>query len=359
MVWGGRGRLTMSLDREKIIGWVNQAKADGARQNKACEILGMSTKTLQRWISAQVKQDKRQSVKRQPKNKLSEFERKRVIKCCNQPQYAHLPPAKLVAKWADDGFYLASESTVYRLLKAHKQLAHRQSSGLKKKLNKPRAYKATGPNQVYSWDITYLPSPIKGRYYYLYLVLDIYSRKIVGWQIHDQENSTLASELIKDICYRENIKANQVVLHSDNGSPMKGATMLATLEHLGITPSFSRPAVSNDNPYSEALFRTIKYCPKYPEKAFISLNAAREWMEQFSDWYNHHHQHSALKMVTPNQRHSGEDKSLLEARKALYRQAQKRHPERWSKNIKNWDIETEVLLNPEPFKTKKSGHYAA
>ena len=174
-------------------------------------------------------------------------------------------------------------------------------SGPAQQRSKPRALCATAPDQLFSWDITYLPTLIKGIYFYLYLFMDIFSRKIVGWQIYETESSELAAEVMRDICERENIAPNQVVLHSDNGSPMKGATMLATLQALGVVPSFSRPAVSNDNPYSESLFKTLKYRPAYPRRAFENLLAARQWVGTFVQWYNHEHRHSAIGFVTPQQ----------------------------------------------------------
>jgi putative transposase len=146
---------------------------------------------------------------------------------------------------------------MYRLLKAHGQLTKRTSSRVNIH-SKSLPFVVTGPNQMFTWDITYVPTNVKGIFFYLYMVMDIFSRKIVGWQTHDNKSSALASDLMVDICRQENIKRYQVVLHSDNGSPIKGATMLATLQKLGIMPSFSRPSVSNDNPYSESLFRTFK-----------------------------------------------------------------------------------------------------
>lgn len=154
-------------------------------------------------------------------------------------------------------------------------------------------------------------------------------------------------ELMRDICRREGIAPGQVVLHSDNGSPMKGATMLATLRELGVASSFSRPAVSNDNPYSEALFRTLKYRPRYPRKPFTSLLAARAWVGEFVRWYNTEHRHSAIGFVTPEQRHDGRDRDLLERRHALYQAAREKHPERWSGKTRNWTRVEEVFLNPQ------------
>ncbi|PKH04525.1 IS3 family transposase, partial [Psychromonas sp. MB-3u-54] len=247
--------------------------------------------------------------------------------------------------------YLASESTFYRVLKEANQLKHRERSKPARKVIKPKALKATGPNQVYTWDITYLPTQVKGVFFYLYLVLDVYSRKIVGWQVHNEELSALAADLITDICYREGVIEQQVTLHSDNGSPMKGATMLATLQELGVVPSFSRPSVSNDNPYSESLFRTLKYRPEYPEQRFENLSAGRQWVKSFVGWYNKEHLHSGIKFVTPAQRHAGEDVAILIKRKNVYQKAKSAHPERWSGKTRNWDYINEVNLNPEKSKS--------
>ena len=188
---------------------------------------------------------------------------------------------------------------------------------------------------------------VLGVYFYLYLFIDIFSRKIVGWQVYDTESSELASDVMRDICIRENIAPDQVVLHSDNGSPMKGATLLATLQALGVTPSFSRPAVSNDNPYSESLFKTMKYRPAYPSQAFESLLAARRWVGMFIQWYNHEHRHSAIRFVTPAERHANLDTELLQKRANVYEEAKKRHPERWSGVTRNWQPVRVVHLNPD------------
>jgi len=337
----------MNTERTEMIELIEQARASGARQSQACEVIGISAKTFQRWVKPDNQHDGRLDAKHEPKNKLTELERQRIIKVANEPDYADLPPNKIVPKLADEGQYIASESTFYRVLKAEKQLQHRQKSKPARQVKKPRALTACGANQIYSWDITYLPTQVLGLFFYLYLVMDIYSRKIVGWQIYENESSALAADLMTDICQRESIKRNQVILHSDNGSPMKGATMLATLQELGVIPSFSRPSVSNDNPYSESLFRTLKYRPEYPEKAFEDLSAARAWVQGFADWYNYEHMHSAIKFVTPAQRHNGEDKKILAQRKQVYQQAKLKCPERWSGEIRNWDEITEVYLNPE------------
>jgi len=157
----------------------------------------------------------------------------------------------------------------------------------------------------------------------------------------------LAGDVLRDLCHREGIQSDQLILHSDNGSPMKGATMLATLQQLGVMPSLSRPAVSNDNPYSESLFKTLKYRPKYPLKPFDGVSEARDWVTGLVEWYNHEHRHSAIRFVTPAQRHEGLDEDLLNNRQAIYEAARVRNPKRWSGSVRNWQRIQEVHLNPD------------
>lgn len=247
----------------------------------------------------------------------------------------------------DKGVYIASEASFYRVLKEEDQHHHRGKAQAPRKVSKPKGYKATGPNQVWSWDITYLATVITGIFFRLYLVMDIYSRKIVGWEIHESETAEHASVLIRKACLAEGINGKELVLHADNGSPMKGATMLATLQKLGVVPSFSRPSVSDDNPYSESLFRTLKYTPAYPSQPFESLEAARKWVHTFVRWYNEDHRHSGIRFVTPAERHSGKEQAILYKRKAVYEVAKQRHPERWSGKTRNWSPVGEVWLNPD------------
>ena len=342
----------MKADRTDIIFLINQAQASGARQTLACEIVGISPKTLQRWRKPDNVQDGRLDAVHEPTNKLTALERQRILKVANEPEYATCSPNQIVPKLADQGLYIASESSFYRVLKAANQLNHRQKAKPTRQIKKPRAITATVPNQLYSWDITYLPTCVRGIFVYLYLVMDVYSRKIVGWQVYAEETAALAADLMTDICQREGVVRNQVTLHSDNGSPMKGATMLATLQQLGVIPSFSRPSVSNDNPYSESLFRTLKYRPEYPEQPFADLQAARGWVHGFVDWYNCEHLHSAINFVTPEQRHRGEDAAILTERKRVYLNAQSQNPSRWSGTIRNWEPITVVYLNPEKTDTE-------
>jgi putative transposase len=221
--------------------------------------------------------------------------------------------------------------------------------------HRPKAYQATGPNQVWSWDITFLPTTVKGLYFYLYLVMDIYSRKIVGWAVYDIQLSEYGAALIKQACLDEGVKSAQLVLHSDNGTPMKGISMLGMLENLGIIPSFSRPSVSDDNPYSEALFRTVKYRPEFPlSTKFETPEEARNWSEKLVVWYNQVHLHSALKFIPPQQRHCGEDANILAKRHEVYEMAKSENPIRWSGKTRNWTLPDVVWLNPNK-KHKSSG----
>ena len=341
--------MTALPQRDRVMAMVAEAIVAGARQERACEVISLSERTLQRWQNDQAEGacDRRPARVQTPMNRLDEPERRRLLAIANSPEFGHLSPSQIVPRLVDQGEYVASESTFYRVLKAENQLKHRGAEKPAKPRYKPRALAATAPGQLFSWDITYLPTSVMGIYFYLYLFMDIYSRKIVGWQVYETESSELASEVMRDICARENIAPKQVVLHSDNGSPMKGATMLATLQKLGVIPSFSRPACSNDNPFSESLFKTLKYRSAYPRRPFDSLMAARQWVGTFVHWYNEEHRHSAINFVTPAQRHAGLDSALLRKRVEVYEAAKARHPERWSGATRNWEPVTIVHLNPE------------
>ncbi len=206
---------------------------------------------------------------------------------------------------------------------------------------------ATAPNQVWSWDITWLPTTVRGAYLYLYLFMDVWSRRIVGWRIAERESADVAAALITQSCCEGNIDPRGLVLHSDNGAPMRGSTMISTLQWLGVVPSFSRPHVSDDNPYSEALFRTLKHTPAYPPLPFADLASANRWVARFIDWYNGTHRHSAIRYVTPDERHHGRERRVLANRNELYEHARRANPERWSGSTRNWLPVGSVVLNPE------------
>lgn len=340
--------MISTSDRKVAVELINEARVAGARLKPACEVLNINERTYQRWTKdIEIKEDQRPITKRPtPKNKLTEDERAEIIKVVNSNEFADLPPSQIVPKLADQGTYLASESTIYRILREMEMNTYRNTCKAPSNKRTISTHIAVAPNQVWTWDITWLNGPIKGHYFKLYLIIDIFSRKIIAYEVWETESAQYAEYLIKKAVLAEGLAGKPLVLHSDNGSPMKAATFLATLEKLGVQSSFSRPRVSNDNPYSEALFRTLKYRPKYPGNGFSDLSEARKWVQKFVHWYNHGHLHSGINFLTPHQRHSGLDVDIMKKRTATYEEAKRRHPERWSKSIRNWSLPEFVALNP-------------
>lgn len=257
--------------------------------------------------------------------------------------FRDLAPAQVVVRLADDGKYLASESTMYRLLRKEDE-AQRRDGARPHVARSPRRHIATAPNQVWCWDITLVPRTIKGTFFYVYLVIDLFSRRVMGFEVRDTESPLVAAQLIRRICLEQNIDSAKLVLHSDNGNAMKGQTMLATLRWLGITASFSRPYVSDDNAYAEAIFKTLKYRPATPAR-FDQLADVIVWVTDFVRWYNHEHRHSGIRYVTPEQRYTGVDIAILAARHALYRSERAKRPERWIGPTRDWSRPAEVRLN--------------
>lgn len=327
---------------------IDEAVDAGARQHKAGDVLGITDRTLRRWRRTSHLTDKRKGAPRVCPHALSDDEKATIVDICNQPAYQSLPPSQIVPRLADEGRYLASESSFYRVLKEHEQCHRRGRAQTPREVSRPRALAAAMPNRVWSWDITYLPTAVRGQFYRLYLVMDVYSRFITGWEVHGEELASHAAALIDKTCQRHRIAKDQLVLHADNGSPMKGATMLATLQKLGVVPSFSRPSVSDDNPYSEALFRTLKYGPNWPRAPFASLEEARQWVLAFVTWYNTQHRHSAIRFVTPQERHERQDRAILDARTRTYEAAKAANPDRWrTRPVRNWTPIGTVWLNPD------------
>jgi putative transposase len=327
---------------------IDGAVVAGARRERAAELLGLSIRTLQRWKQQGAEGvDQRHGPHSEPRNKLSPQERQQILDVVNSPTYRDLTPHQIVPRLLDEqGRFLASESTIYRLLRLEQQLAHRHHSR-PATTPRPKEHVATGPYQVMSWDITYLPQPVRGLFFYDYMIMDVWSRKIIASAVHNRECSDLAAQLFAETCQKMHLDPYGIVLHSDNGSPMKGATMLATLQKLGVVPSFSRPHVSDDNPFSESLFRTMKYRPEYPSQPFASLQHARNWVREFVLWYNTVHRHSAIRYVTPEQRHQGQDVGILQQRERIYERARQRHPERWPNRTRDWKPVDTVVLNPD------------
>lgn len=343
--------MTSLPDRQQTVALIQEAQSNGARLVNACDLLNLSVRTYQRWTSeGQVQADRRPLADRPtPNNKLSPEERLAIMELCNQTQYKSCSPAFIVADQMDQGRYWASESTFYRVLHEYDQVHHRGRQKTPQRKRIATTHTANAPNQVWTWDVSWLPGPVKGQWYYLYLALDIFSRKIVGYEVYESETGELACEFIEKAYWREHLAniGRPLVLHSDNGSPMKAATFLQKLYDLGITPSKSRPRVSNDNAYSESLFKTLKFRPGFPVNGFKTLEQAREWTQQFVDWYNNEHRHSGINYVTPQQRHNGLADEVLANRKAVIEAFKSEHPERWSGNIRNLSLPDSVTLNPE------------
>jgi transposase InsO family protein len=326
---------------------IEEATHSGARLEAAVDAVGLSIRTFQRWNLQADGADRRHGPVAEPANKLAPSERQNIIDIANSPEFRDISPKQIVPQLADQGMYVASESSFYRVLRDEGQIAHREPSRPATS-RKPKEHAATGPCQVWSWDITYLKSPILGQFFYLYMIMDVWSRKIVASTVFLKESNDYSARLFLKACIRLGINPEGLVLHSDNGGPMKGATMLVTLQRLGVVPSFSRPQVSDDNPYSEALFRTMKYRPGYPSRPFPSLTVAQTWVDGFVNWYNTEHLHSGIRFVTPDDRHFGREKAILATRCNLYKKARLKNPNRWSKNIRNWNPVETVYLNPEP-----------
>lgn len=338
-------------DRRKVSALIDEAHAAGARLKPACEEAGIELRTLQRWKADEglVVGDRRPLVERPtPAHALSAEERDAILATANEPRFADMPPSRIVPMLADAGTYIGSESSFYRVLRQHRQAGHRgRAAAPVRRL--PTTHAADRPGTVWCWDITWLPASVKGLWFYLYLILDLYSRKIVGFEVHETESGTHAAHLVRRTALAEGMHglACKPVLHGDNGAVVKGVTVLEMLHWLGISPSYSRPRVSDDNAFVESLFRTAKYRPGFLTGGFADLAAARVWAEQFVAWYNNEHRHSGIRFVTPAQRHAGHDIELLRARHQLYTKAREANPRRWTRSTRNWTPVGTVHLNPE------------
>jgi transposase InsO family protein len=339
-------------DRQEHARDIQAARDAGARLQQACEVVGITARTLQRWSAHQGLESgdgRPTAVRPVPSHALSEAERAEVLRVANEPRFADMPPARIVPMLADEGVYIASESTFARVLRAQGQ--HRGRAKAPRKSRPPTTHIATAPRQLWCWDMTFLPAEVTGRWFFLYLILDVYSRKIVGFEVHEDDDSDHAARLVQRTALAEGIHAMprdaRPVLHGDNGATLKATTVLAMLWWLGVKPSYSRPRVSDDNAFVESLFRTAKYRPEFPDKGFADLGAAREWAREFVHWYNHDHRHSGIRYVSPAQRHEGADVAILAARHEVYLEARQRNPARWSGPTRDWSHIACVTLNPE------------
>jgi transposase InsO family protein len=332
----------ISLDeKRRVLELIQEAAASGARKKKACEAIGISIKSLQRWNHSCTIDGRKGAEKKVPR-KLTEKERQKVKDTACAQEYKDLNPYEIVALLAEKGSYIASERTFYRILKADGLLHYRGNAKPANKKSQPDELVATGPDHVWSWDITWLKTEVRGLFYYAYVIKDIWTKDIVGWEIHDREDDSLAGAMFKRLKLKHSM--NGICLRSDNGNPMKGATMLMTLYNLGVIPSYSRPRVSNDNPFIESLFKTLKYTAGYPGQ-FKDIEHSRAWMANFVNWYNTEHRHSAIGYVTPEQRRSGAYKEIFEKRNDSLALAMEKNPERWGKKKRVWGCDDKVYLN--------------
>jgi transposase InsO family protein len=343
--------MTGLEDRRQLARDIQAAHQAGARLHKACEVAGIDVRTLQRWNERgpAVGDGRPQAVRPTPAHALDAVERERILSVANEPRFADMPAARIVPMLADEGEYIASEASFQRVLRAQGQTRHRGRAKAPRERRAPSTHVATEPRQLWCWDMTYLPASVLGRWFYLYLILDVYSRKIVGYEVHDSDSADHAAHLVRRTALAEGIHAmlDKPVLHGDNGATLKATTVLAMLRWLQIKPSYSRPRVSDDNAYVESLFRTAKYRPEFVQAGFADLVQARTWAANFVHWYNHEHRHSGIRYVSPAQRHAGHDTAILAARHALYQQARARNPRRWSRGTRNWSPIGAVTLNPE------------
>jgi putative transposase len=298
-------------------------------KKSACEALQVPRATFYRRQRPSARPKKQRPA---PPLALTEQERKMVIDTLHSDRFCDLSPYQVYAQLLDDGQYMCGIRTMYRILHAvdgdvkerRRQVEHRHYS-------KPELL-ATDPNQVWSWDITKLKGPVKWTYYYLYVIMDIFSRYVVGWMIAQRELGALAKRLIKDTCGKQQIEPDQLIIHSDRGPSMTSKPVALLLSDLGVTKSHNRPYVSNDNPYSEAHFKTLKYCPQFPGR-FGSIQDARSFCQQFFSWYNKEHRHSGIGLMTPEQVHYGLARKVYEDRCQVLRSAYEKNPERFKGKV--------------------------
>ena len=273
------------------------------------------------------------------------------------PRFVDRAPAEVAATLLDEGQYLCSERTMYRILAANQPVRERRNQRDHPQYTKPELV-ATGPNQTWSWDITKLLGPKKWTYFYLYVVLDIFSRYALGWMVADRENSALAGRLIEQTCHKQGVQPQVLTLHSDRGAPMTSKCTAQLLADLGITRSLSRPQVSDDNPFSEAQFKTLKYHPGFPGR-FDDIHAAIAFCRSFFPWYNTEHRHGGIAMLTPDDVHHGRAHTVLQQREQTLRDAWDHHPERFVRGIpKPLPIPEAVWINPPATSTSTTGKTA-
>ena len=308
--------------------------------SRACEVLGVPRSSLY-----QARQPKKSPAPRPtPERALSAEEKAEVRKTLNSERFWDSSPREVYATLLDEGRYHCHWRTMYRILEEYAEVRERRNQLQHPTYVKPELL-ATGPNQVWSWDITKLKGPTTWTYYYLYVILDIFSRYVVGWMIAGRETAKLAEELITATCAKEQIERDHLGLHADRGSPMKSKTVAQLLIGLGVAKSHSRPYTPNDNPYSEAQFKTMKYQPGYPGR-FNSLDEARAWAQSFFHWYNHEHHHTGLGLMTPAVVHHALADAVYSHRQRVLQAAYEAHPQRFVRGMPTPpELPKEVWIN--------------
>lgn len=294
-------------------------------ERSACDILGLERRTVQNWRRNGLRDCRKGSV-RAVVHRLSAAEEERFFAVANSPRFADRTPEQIVAKLAEDGEYIASASTLYRILRKRKALAHRRESRKPRKAAKPEYVEVSGPNQVWSWDITWLRTEVSGLFLYAYTIIDLFDRSLVGWTIETTESEEHARRLF--LRTTRDLGAVPKIVHADNVNPMRGVTLAVFLDSLALTRSHSRPRCSNDNAFIESWHKTLKYSVGYPDR-FKSIEHARRWYADFVNWYNTEHLDSGIGYVTPRQRRTGEADAIYCRRNQTIADARLRNPLRW------------------------------
>ena len=309
----------------------------------ACRALGIPRASFYRTLG-QKEQPYPPAPRPTPARALEPVEKQAVIEQLHSERFQDKPPAQVYATLLDEGTYLCSIRTMYRLLEENNEVRERRNQLTHPRYQKPELL-ATGANQVWSWDITKLLGPAKWSYFYLYVILDIFSRYVVGWMVAPNESAELARRLIGETCRKQGIAPGQLILHADRGSSMKSKPVAFLLADLGVTKSHSRPHVSDDNPFSESQFKTLKYRPEFPDR-FGSIEDARRFCQLFFSWYNTEHHHSGIGLLTPETLHYGRAEEVIQQRQDVLTQAYQRHPERFVRaHPKPPDKPTAVWIN--------------
>lgn len=311
----------------------------------ACQAFGLARATYYRQMKPAIPRTTTEKAPRISHRALNNAERDGVLKVLHDPHFVDMAPREVYATLLDEGKYLCSVRSMYRYLNAANEVKERRNQVRRPKYQQPELL-AIGPNQVWSWDITKLRGPVKWSYYYLYVMLDIFSRYVVGWMVAASETATLAKEFISTNCERQSIEENRLTIHSDRGSPMIAKSVAQLMVDMGVEKSHSRPSVSNDNPYSEAHFKTLKYRPTFP-KTFGSIQDARAFCRDFFIWYNDEHYHEGIASMTPAMMHSGKAEIIRQQRSLVLKSAYEQHPERFVNCIPTPPvIPTAAWINP-------------